>query len=153
MKMYLLGCCAALAVQKGEKAGQETQPPSTPAAACMDGSAAIATLGQDWALVVFCTGWSIRGAKDLHIRPFWTPPGELRKPFPLSEQPKKKKCHFLYSSLRGGKALVLLLDSRPPVLLHAVNNQLHAMCIRCLGLILLQSRVLRLAVRYSCRLF
>lgn len=70
---------------------------------------------------------------------------ELKKLFTLPERPKKKKCHFLDSSLQGGKALVLLLDSRPPVLLHAVNNQLHAMCTHCLGLILLQSHVLRLS--------
>lgn len=49
------------------------------------------------------------------------------------------------SSLHGGKALFLLLDSRPPVLLHAVNSQLHAMCTHCLGLILLQACVLSLS--------
>lgn len=76
---------------------------------------------------------------------FEPPQGSSENPSLCRSSQRKKKCHLLDSSLWGGKALVLLLDSRPPVLLHAVNNQLHAMCIHCLGLILLQSRVLRLS--------
>lgn len=75
------------------------------------------------------------------------PPRELRKISTLPERPKKKKCHFLASSLRGGKALILLLDSSPPVLLRAVNNQGHATRARSPGLILVQSRARRLSSR------
>jgi len=50
---------------------------------------------------------------------------------------------FLDVRFHRGKALVLLSDSRPPVLLQAVNNQLRTMCIHRLRLILVWSRVLR----------
>lgn len=79
-------------------------------------------------------------------------PKALRKPLhSVGAAEDKEMCFLGFQPLGGGKALVLLFDSRPPALLHTVNNQLHAMCHgTCLALILLQSRVLELALRYSC---
>lgn len=108
-----------------------------------------ASLGQHQALAVLCTGWTIRGTKDFCIPQYQTTQGISENPALLG-QLKNKKCHSLYSSLWGGKALVLLPVSSPPVLLHTMNNQRHAMRFRCQSLMLCSHISSGSAASYSC---